>query len=588
MAKKHKWYVFDFETRGEKFFNENGYTEIYLWDACEMGSYKHTHGLTGESFIDFLIKNKANGYFHNLAFDFEFILYMLDKRGFSCVSDVTQLKPKTYYINRQGMQLYRVSICFNENIKVSKNGKTRKEKYITTLYDSLKLLPFKVKEIGKAYGLGLEKQFDSEYYDIEKGKDYEVTDIDIKGCELDTEIVARALDKIQENGVHKMTLASNAFGTLKAMLSERGIVFKNLCPPLSYDVDNFLRCGYFGGFCYYNKEYQNKELKNVIVYDVNSLYPYSYTNTLLPVGRPMYYIGEFHSNGTYELYVQRLRANFKLKPNHIPTIQKNKTSISTKTPEYLEDSNDLMLELTLTNIDLELFKLNYDIIDIEYIDGYMFMGRNDIFTEFTERFIKEKKEAGIEGNAVKRQTAKNNLNMCYGKPATNLIAEKYTTEKDDEGVIRQVKVGEEITEGIYLPLSMFITAYARDYVIRAILDNIENFIYCDTDSMHLTQPAKNIKIDIDNTGNLGEWKIEHECTRYKFIQPKRYIYEEKQKKVIKCAGMTETAQQEFIEHNSFEEMLEKFKNGYEFMNLKKRNVKGGCILLNVKTELKER
>lgn len=585
---KKKWYVFDFETRGEDFYKRKGYTEIYLWDACEMGKdYKHTHGFDGKSFIDFLQEKEANGYFHNLAFDMEFLLYMLDEAGFTSVTDIEDMKPKTYYINRQGMQIYRLTICFREKI-TKKGNKKSKKRILVNIFDSLKLLPFKVKEIGKAYGLGIEKQFDKDYYDVEKDENYVITEKDIKGCEADTEIVARALDKIQENGVHKQTLASSAFGTFKEMLKDNGLNFKELCPPLQFDVDNYLRNGYFGGYCYYNKKYKEKELKNVYIYDVNSLYAYSYTNTLLPVGVPVYFVGEYQIDKEYPLYVQRFRANFSLKENSVPTIQKNKTSIRTNTPEYLESSEDMLLDLTLTNIDLELFKQNYNIYDIEYLDGYKFRARDDLFTDFTKKYIEQKMIAGQIGNKVLRQTAKNNLNMCYGKPATSLIAEKYKVIKDENGLLKQKLVGQEIVDGIYLPLSMFITAYARQYVINAIRDNIDSFIYCDTDSMHLTKPAKNIKIDYDDTGNLGEWKIEHKCVRYKFLQPKRYIYLEKDKKVVKCSGMTEDSQSEFIAHNTFDEMVEQFKNGYEFINLKKKNVKGGCILCKVDTKLKER
>ena len=157
-------------------------------------------------------------------------------------------------------------------------------------------------------------------------------------------------------------------------------------------------------------------------------------------------------------------------------------------------------------------------------------------------------------------------------------------------VLKFKRVGEELTEGIYLPMAMFITAYAREYLVNAIQSNYENFLYTDTDSIKLTKPAKNIKIDIENSGELGLWELECISTYFKAIQPKRYMHynTKKQKAELKCAGMTKKIQERLIENNDIHRLVEKFNIGYKDVQLKKKRVVGGCILCVSDFELKKR
>lgn len=47
--------------------------------------------------------------------------------------------------------------------------------------------------------------------------------------------------------------------------------------------------------------------------------------------------------------------------------------------EYLESSNDEIVVLNLTNIDLKLFLEQYDTEDLEYIDGWKFKSMESKF-----------------------------------------------------------------------------------------------------------------------------------------------------------------------------------------------------------------
>ena len=585
MIKKRE-YIFDFETYGEEFYKKHGYTKIYLWDACDIKTLKHEHGNTMDSFLDFALHNGVSGYFHNLSFDIEFILYGLQSRGYESVAKESDLRPHTYYILKQGMAIYKLCIC--ENVKkVGKKQRTRKT--IITIKDSLKILNFKVSELQKAFDLDIGKTFDEDYYNKVREDEFNPTDEDVSGCEHDTEVVALALRKMRENGMDKLTLSASAFSNWKKFLNKSGLNYNYLFPKLKYMDDCTMRKGYFGGFCYCNPSRINIAYDNVYCYDVNSEYPFMYYTRNLPYGNPIYYTGEYTEDSNYPLYIQRLLICCDLKKDCLPIIQKQKVGLG-GIAEYLTSTEDLVVELTLTSVDLKLVKQNYNITYIKYIDGYKFRQSNTFFKEFTEYYMEMKMRAGQEKNAVLRQIAKLNLNSLYGKFAMGLVAELYRVTEDEEEILHISKVGEEMADGIYLPLSMFITSYAREYLINSIQSNIDNFLYCDTDSMYLTAPAKDINIDIDNLGTLGEWKLEHIVDNFKMLQPKRYTYTLKDKETaeVKCAGMSKDLQKKMSIRFREEEILSAFNIGYHDIQLKKRKVKGGCVLFKTDFILKEK
>ena len=57
----------------------------------------------------------------------------------------------------------------------------------------------------------------------------------------------------------------------------------------------------------------------------------------------------------------------------------------------------------------------------------------------------------------------------------------------------------------YLPVGLFVTAYARKHIISYAQKNYDSFIYCDTDSLHLKEKSDNIPLDNEK---LGYFKIE--------------------------------------------------------------------------------
>ena len=74
----------------------------------------------------------------------------------------------------------------------------------------------------------------------------------------------------------------------------------------------------------------------------------------LPFGDPIFFEGEYKEDKVYPLYIQMITCSFKIKENHIPTIQL-KNNPSYRSNEYIETSNGEIICLVLTNVDLQLF-----------------------------------------------------------------------------------------------------------------------------------------------------------------------------------------------------------------------------------------
>ena len=184
---------------------------------------------------------------------------------------------------------------------------------------------------------------------------------------------------------------------------------------------------------------------------------------LLPFGEPFFFEGEYVEDKVYPLWIQRITCSFKIKEGKIPTIQiKHRQFVDN---EYLLSSNDEIVALTLTNIDLKLFLEQYDVFDLKYHCGWKFKAMHGLFKDYIDKWIKVKNDATISGNKGMRQIAKIMLNSLYGKFATSMDVQSKIPYIEDD--IVHYRLSEKSTkDGVYLPMGAFITAYAREKTIR--------------------------------------------------------------------------------------------------------------------------
>lgn len=550
-------FMCDFETTTDP-------NDCRVWAACacDIDTNKIVHLSNNiASFMEWVegFKGKTTLLFHNLKFDGEFIISYLFSQGFEYVSTPKQMPEKSFNVLVSDMgQFYKMTIRFE--------GQGRKKK-TCDIYDSLKRLPFKVAKIAKDFGMSVSKgEID---YTAPRPIGYQPNEEEIDYIKRDCEIVSTAIKALEDEGIKKMTTASNAMAFYKEMMGRQ---FEYWFPVLPKILDDDIRRAYKGGFTYLNPRFRNQRIKSGIVFDVNSLYPSCMYYNLLPYGYPVYFEGKYEPDDYYPLYIARIRCAFRVKPGHIPCVQLKKSFFSDT--EYLESSETDMggfkelheVEMTMTSVDLDLFMQQYDVYGLEYICGYKFKAQTGMFKEYIDHWMRIKETS--PANSAQRTLAKLMLNSLYGKFASatermkktpimfpdgvvrynayhepetdkngNYIFEtpsRLKFKRDEEGYLIDIPADE--VDAVYTPVGAFITAWARYKTITSAQRVYDRFIYADTDSLHLTGDELPEGLEIHPT-RLGAWKHEGTFTDSKFLRAKTYMETIDGKTHVTCAGM---------------------------------------------------
>lgn len=521
-------WVADFETTTIERKKLDGTSHVWACGLCEVGNPTNTIILRSmEEFITWCESQKTNDtvYFHNLRFDGNFIVQHLLRNGYKFAATPQEKASRTFTTLISDKSLwYQIEVFFR--IKGKNVNKV-------TILDSLKLIPLSVSAIAKSFKLP-----------IQKGSiDYSAHDFLPEGADLtseekeylihDVQIVEHAVNFFHEQGLNKMTIGACALEEFKKLINKK--YFKMYFPPPFYDAD--VRRAYKGGFTYLNPKFKNKILENMIVLDVNSLYPSVMAGSdgeVLPYGTPIFYEGKYEPDVLYPLYIQKITCGFKLKPNKIPTIQ-IKHNMYYQGNQYLTSSDGDRPTLYLTSVDLELFKEQYEIYDPVYESGWKFKGiaAGSIFGDYIEKWSSVKIKSKEEGNHGMYLISKLFLNSLYGKFGSAVSVESKEPYLDDNNKIHFRKSEPVEKEGVYIAMACFITAWSRFKTISAaqrITDDYIagkskiQFVYADTDSLHCVSPDYSLPESLDiHPTKLGAWDHEANAVKAKFLRQKCYM-----------------------------------------------------------------
>ena len=577
--KKFRTFVGDFETtvyEGQK------HTEVWASAIVELYSEDVKIFKSIDETFEYLsvMKDNVIVYYHNLKFDGSFWLsYLLVDRNFKQaynktgerINDVEwqqekEMKNNTfkYSISDKG-QFYTIIIKVNN-------------KFIE-IRDSLKLLPFSVKKIGKSFETK-HKKLDMEY-----------TGFRYSGCEITLEeqeyikndvlVVKEALEIMYNEGHNKLTIGSCCLEEYKKLIGkdDYSMYFPNLTEIEldkdtygSFNAEEYIRKSYRGGWCYVVKGKENKIYENGVTADVNSLYPSvmsSESGNRYPVGKPHFWKGNFideEALKTNRYFFIRIKTRFYIKKNKLPFIQVKGNLLyngremletsdiydaetDTYCKEILDFNGNLVstrVELTLTMTDYYLMKEHYDLVDFEILDGVWFYTEIGIF----DRYIEKYKKIKTVSTGAKRELAKLFLNNLYGKMATSTDSSfKVAYVKEDKS-IGFLPVLANDKKPVYIPIGSAITSYARNFTIRTAQKNYygvdkRGFIYADTDSIHCDLDVSELKDVPVHDSAFCHWKLEALWDKGIFVRAKTYIEHvthENLKPVepynnIKCAGM---------------------------------------------------
>ena len=582
MNKKTVLLAADFETTvwSKEMLKEKGVSEqpsTEVWSAAYAQLYtEHVqvlHSIDGFMKDLFSMNENIICWFHNLRFDGSFIVdYLLRNKW-----KYNDAKPKDMLSREFKALISAQNRWYSLTLKIGKKT--------IEFRDSVKLMPFTLKQIGIAFKTRHQK-LDMEY----TGNRY--ADCPISASEMayiinDVLVLKEALEIMLNDGHDKLTIGSCCMAEYKRlfMRGDFNVLFPNLkefALPGCYkyeNADEYIRRSYHGGWCYLKPGMTDKNGRVGAgkTYDVNSLYPsvmHSKSGNYYPIGKPCFFKyeipervwdGKHVKEGT--VFFVRFKCCFQLRQGFLPTVQIKRNFLynptewlSTSDVKYrgkyyheLADENGNMTlcrpEMVMTHIDFELFLEHYEVTDMEILDGCWFYAYKGIFDEYIDKYMKIK----MESKGAKRTEAKLFLNNLYGKLATsddssyripyidaetNALAMELVSERD--------KAVLDISKGSY------VTAYARYFTITHAQKNYDAFIYADTDSIHMLDvPAIDI---IEHPTALLCWKNESKWSSGIFLRQKTYAefirYEDGEKVdphwEIKCAGMPESCKRNFL------------------------------------------
>ena len=446
------------------------------------------------SYIAYLFSKPAITYFHNLAFDGSFILDHILKDGYKWVAKDPGPGEFTSLISNMG-KFYSITIISRNKVRVE-------------LRDSLKKIPLKVSDVPKAFNLESEKgEIDYEQY---RPIGYLPTENEWAYLYNDIYIMAQAMRVILASGMDKLTVGADSLAEYKHL---HGKGFTRTFPTLSKTVDDDIRAAYRGGIALPSKYWVRKRTGPGIVVDKNSMYPWVMRTKQLPHGRPWW---SDMPDSEADLFTVSITFTAELKPDHIPCIQL-KRSVQFNQNEFLEVIPE-PTTVTITNVDLELWQEQYDVDIISVNGAWNFKATEGLFNDYIDKWAAVK--ANSTGGA--RTIAKLHLNSLYGKFSKNTDVTGKVPYLDGDTV--RLKTGEhEETNPVYTAMGAFITAYARQDLIRSGQCNYDRFLYCDTDSLHLRGPEEP-DLDLHPT-RLGAWKVEHDGRPFDdavFLRAKQY------------------------------------------------------------------
>jgi hypothetical protein len=187
---------------------------VWAWGICEVGNpYYFKYGNTLDTLFDYLMQGDNHTlYFHNLKFDGEFLFVWLFEHGFTHIKDKLEITDKTFttLISDKG-QFYSMEICFKKRGKIT---------HKVTIYDSLKIIPFSVDEVGQTFGLPIKKiKKEKEFYSLFREIGHILTDEETEYLKNDVTVMSLALNTLFSQGLNKMTQGSNALFDYKRTIT---------------------------------------------------------------------------------------------------------------------------------------------------------------------------------------------------------------------------------------------------------------------------------------------------------------------------------------------------------------------------------
>lgn len=539
-AQLHQMNVADFETCDSRVAKEGEIVPQRVWLAGvkNLQTMKTKLFTSLDDFMTNILSRQENTNreyaFHNLKFDGSFIIPWLFNNGFVATKTIPKKGEFSVLIDDRN-NWYSIRIQVTTKRKV-------------TIWDNVKLFPIQLEYLHSVYGTPTKKiHEDDSFYGRVRPKGHTPTHEEISYIENDLQVMAETLNEhINLYGLRfKKTQASQAFANFEEYFPYWRLRF----PALEEADDKEIRPAYWGGISYVNDRYVGRDMYDIIVYDINSSYPYQLANKKMPYGHMVsktYGQKPIMSN----FWVAECLVKFKIKEGCIPCIPKKKVVEGRPeiNDEWLKDSRGI-IRLRFCAIDYLTIMESYEFEVLEWVwvmhwawkvqkevANYIYIN-NDNKIKYRELADKTKDNAKKREYKAAEHRAKINNNAFYGKFGESIEKIGKTPHPEHENGVVYKTDRFDITKMYnrkFLPVAIATTAWGRRQLVQFANGIGKDFIYCDTDSIHMRKKGfdKVNKLKREglielNHSELGAWDFEGEFYRGRFLRAKCYFEQKK-------------------------------------------------------------
>ena len=492
-------YTFDIETTsylmiGSRIISARDYQSLTSEDqeACTKQACMYVwqfsinedvyYGRTWDEFKLFLNRLEANDdtkkivFVHNLSFEFQAIWSVLRIKS---------------VMSRKSRKLLSCQL----------------EDYNIELRCTLMLSNLKLEKLPDVYQLPVKKKVGDLDYSLIRTPATPLTDRELGYCEFDCLVTYWYVKTELETYERVDRLPVTSTGKVRKQLQRLVLNNPSYVRKVSNQINvnpkvfNMLVDAFAGGYTHANYIYADEVLTNVDSYDETSAYPYVLVTCRFPSSEfkrcLVQSVDKMSLNFAYLLTVRIKNARCKYL-NHFISSSKCK-EIKGK-PNY--DNGRIItakeLTITCTDIDLRFILDTYDYDSYEIIESYC-SSYNYLPIEYVnfilDKYVLKTKLKNVEGKELEYAREKGAFNSLYGMTVTNTIRADVEFLNFDEWVERPLsnqaimeKLSKDKKRGfLNFAWGVWCTAYARDNLLRRVLDLDQYVVYCDTDSCKVVQ-----------------------------------------------------------------------------------------------------
>ena len=436
---------------------------------------------------------------------------------------------KIIFIHNLGFEFQALWSVFR--IKSVMSRKSRKlirctlEDYNIELRCTLQLSNLKLEKLPDFYQLPVRKKVGDLDYSLLRTPVTPLTEKELDYCEFDCLVTYHYIKRelLTYKRVDKLPLTST--GKVRKELQNLVLSNYTYTHKVSNQINtnpkvyNMLVDAFAGGYTHANYIYSDEVINNVDSYDETSAYPYVLVTCKFPstAFRKCYIktADEMLPNFAYLLTVRFTNIKCKYLNNFISSSK----CINIKGwPNY--DNGRIIsakeITITLTDVDLRFILDTYDFDEYKILDSY-YSVYNYLPIEYVnfilDKYVLKTTLKNVEGKELEYNREKANFNSLYGMTVTNTICADVNFVNFEEWIERPLS-NDEIEKALYkdrkkgflnFAWGVWCTAYARDNLLRRVIDLDEYVAYCDTDSCKVVSGYdKNIFI---NYNKSVEYKI---------------------------------------------------------------------------------